>query len=106
MDKKVQLHAWYFAAAMIGILLLQQFWAQSQKMTAIPYSEFLDDLKGGKVEEVRVSGSYIEGQWKKPASDKKRYFTTTIVPSDLADNLERYHVRFSGEVQSRVSAAA
>lgn len=100
MDKKVQFHAWYFAAAMIGVLLLQQFWAQSQKMAVIPYSEFLDDLKGGKVEEVRVSGSYIEGQWKKPASDKKRYFTTTIVPSDLADNLERYHVRFSGEVQS------
>jgi cell division protease FtsH len=95
MDKKVQFHAWYIVAAMFGILLLQQFWAQSQKVDAIPYSEFLNDLKGGKVEEVRVSGSYIEGQWKKPASDEKRYFTTTIVPSDIADNLERYHVRFS-----------
>ena len=83
MDKKVQFHAWYIVAAMFGILLLQQFWAQSQKVDAIPYSEFLNDLKGGKVEEVRVSGSYIEGQWKnrlltRSGTSRRRSYRPTL----------------------------
>jgi cell division protease FtsH len=100
MDKKQQWHVWYFVAALIGIFLLQQLWAINQSVEVVPYSEFINGLKAGSIEEVRVSGNYIEGDWKAPAKNGKRSFVTTRVAPDLADELEKYHVRFSGEVQS------
>ena len=56
MDKRTQFHVWYVVAAILGILLLQQLWTQSQQVSVLPYSQFLDDLKGGKIAEVSVSG--------------------------------------------------
>jgi cell division protease FtsH len=100
MDKKQLFHAWYIVAAIFGIILLQQLWTQSRGVQVIPYSQFLDDLKSEKIEQVRVSGSYVEGEWKKPEKDGQREFVTTIVSPELASELERHHVRFSGEVQN------
>jgi cell division protease FtsH len=100
MDKKQQWHAWYFIAAVFGIVFLQQLWAWNQRVEVIPYSQFLDDLQASKIEDVRVSGDYIEGDWKQPGQDGKKSFVTTRVPVDLADELQRNHVRFSGEVQN------
>ena len=54
----------------------------------------------GKVQEVRVSGDYIEGDWKMPEKDGKRNFVTTRVAPELADQLQKYNVRYSGEVQN------
>ncbi len=99
MDKRAQFHIWYIIAAIFGILLLQQLWTQSQQVAVLPYSEFLDDLKSGNVAEVSVSGDYIEGQLKNAASGKTQ-FVTTRVPPDLAGELQKYGVKFSGSVQS------
>ena len=99
MEKRNQLHLWYVVAAIIGVILLQQLWTQSQQVDVLPYSEFLNNLKAGKVAEVRVSGNYIEGQFKTPESGKRK-FITTRVPPELSDQLERYDVKFSGTVES------
>ena len=98
MDKRVQFHVWYVIAAIIGVILLQQLWVQSTQVDVLPYSEFLDDLKAGKLAEVRVSGNYMEGQFKE-AQNGKRQFVTTRVPPDVAEQLQRYGVKFSGVVQ-------
>jgi cell division protease FtsH len=100
MDKKTKFHTWYAIAAMMGIILLQQLWATNRSVDVIPYSDFLNNLKAEKIESVRVSGNYIEGQLKEAGTDGKRLFVTTRVPADIADDLDRYHVRFAGEVQS------
>jgi cell division protease FtsH len=100
MDKKQQWHVWYFVLAALAIVVLQQVWAWNQQVEVIPYSQFLNDLKTEKIKEVRVSGNYIEGDWKQPAKDGKKSFVTTRVALDLADELQRNHVRFSGEVQN------
>ncbi len=99
MNKKHVWHAWYFIAALFGIIVLQQLWAANQAVQVIPYSEFLNDLKAGKVVQVRVSGDYIEGNWKQ-AVNGKTAFVTTRVPPDLANQLQQYDVQFSGVVQS------
>jgi cell division protease FtsH len=99
MDKRIQFHVWYVVAAMIGVVLLQQLWAQSQQVDVLSYSEFLGDLKAGKIAEVRVSGNYMEGSFKEPQNGK-RQFVTTRVPPEIADQLQGYGVRFSGTVQS------
>jgi cell division protease FtsH len=99
MDKRIQLHVWYVIAAIIGVLVLQQLWVLNHQVDVLPYSEYLDDLKGGKIAEVRVSGDYIEGDFKE-AQDGKKQFVTTRVPPDIADQLEHYGVKFAGSVRS------
>src|SRR5579864_6498418 len=99
MNKRTQLHIWYVFAAVLGVILLQQLWVQGQQVDILPYSDFLNDLKAGKVAEVRVSGNYLEGQFKAPENGKKQ-FITTRVPPELSDQLERYGVKFSATVQS------
>ena len=100
MDKKVQYHAWYFIAAMFAVLVIEQLWAESQKIDVIAYSEFQQDLQQGKVAEVRVSDKYIQGTLKAPNANGKSLFVTTRVPTDLAADLDKYKVKFAGEVQS------
>jgi hypothetical protein len=39
----------FFAAAIFGIIVLQQLWAAKEALQVIPYSEFLNNLKGGKI---------------------------------------------------------
>ncbi|MBV8168181.1 MAG: ATP-dependent zinc metalloprotease FtsH [Alphaproteobacteria bacterium] len=84
----------------MGILLLQQMWTQYQRVEVVPYSQFLDDLKGGKVEELRIEGNYIAGTLKEPLPSGKHEFITTRVPPELAQDLDRYGVKFSAVVQS------
>ena len=77
-----------------------QLWALGQNVAAIPYSQFIDDLNGNKIAEVRVSGDYIEGEWKEAQTNGPESFVTTRVPPQLADVLEKSHVKFSGQVQN------
>jgi len=99
-NKQTQFHVGYLIAAIFGILILQQMWAASQRVDVIPYSEFQQDLKDGRIKEVRVSDKYIEGTLKEPNAAGKTEFITTRVPADLADDLQKYNVTFAGEVES------
>jgi cell division protease FtsH len=100
MDKKTQYHTWYFVAAMFAILLIQQLWSQTQKIDVIPYSEFQQELQAGHVAEVRVSDKYIQGTLSQPNANGKTLFVTTRVPTEIAADLDKYHVKFAGEVES------
>jgi len=99
MDKRMRFHVWYVIAAIIGVVALQQLWAQHAQVEVLPYSAYLDDLKAGKIAEVRVSGNYIEGDFKQAQNGKKHFVTTRVAP-DIANQLEHYGVRFAGQVQS------
>jgi cell division protease FtsH len=99
MNKKHLWHVWYFIAAIIGIIVLQQLWAANQQIQVIPYSQFLDNLRSGKVLQVRVAGDYLEGKWKEPVNGKTS-FVTNRVPPDLASELSKYNVQFSGVSQN------
>jgi cell division protease FtsH len=100
MNQQTKWHAWYFIAAMFGILLLQQVWTQYQTVEHIDYSEFISDLKEGKVAEVQVEGNYIAGTLKAPLADGRKEFITTRVPPELATDFEKYGVKFGAVVQS------
>ncbi len=104
MDKQQQWHAWYVFVAIMGVILFAQMWALGQNVAVIPYSQFLDDLSGGKIAEVRVSGDYIEGDWKEAQKNGAKSFQTTRVAPRLAAELQSHHVKFSGQVQNTVLA--
>ncbi|MCI4678729.1 ATP-dependent zinc metalloprotease FtsH [Rhodoblastus acidophilus] len=100
MDKRQQWHFWYWMAALFGVVLIAQTWAAADKIASVPYSQFLDDLHSGKIAEVRVSGDYIQGKWKKAEKDGVDQFVTTRVAPELAAELQRNHVKFSGAIES------
>ena len=98
--KETQYHAWYWVAAIVAMMVIQAVFAAYTQVQTIPYSEFQDDLKAGKIAEVRVSGNYIQGKFKEP--DKSGYsdFITTRVDATTADELSKYNVKFAGSIES------
>src|SRR5438128_2646381 len=98
--KETQYHAWYWVAAIVAMMVIQAIFASYTQVQTIPFSEFQDDLKAGKIAEVRVSGNYIQGKFKEP--DKSGYsdFITTRVDPTTAEELSKYNVKFAGAIES------
>jgi cell division protease FtsH len=99
MDKKTQYHAWYWIAVLAVMMVIQAIFASYTQIKTIPYSEFQQDLKDGKIESVRVSGSYIQGKFKTPEDGQTDFITTRVDP-EIAQQLEKYNVRFAGHIES------
>ena len=76
MDKETQYHAWYWIAAMVAVMAIQVVFASYTQIAQIPYSEYQDDLKAGKISEVRVSGNYIQGKFKDADEQGRSEFIT------------------------------
>lgn len=100
MDKKAQFHLWYVLAAIFLVLLFQGWWTNYKQTQVIPYSEFEQLLKEGKIEQVYVSQQYLEGQLKQPLPDGRQRFATTRVDPQIAQTLSQYKVKFTGVAQS------
>jgi cell division protease FtsH len=100
MNKEHQINFWYVMAALIGIMLAQNYWAQYQKIDHIPYSEFQALLEAGKVSEVVVSETTIRGRLNDPGPNQKAEFVTNKVDPDVAAHLDRYKVRYRAETES------
>jgi ATP-dependent Zn protease len=91
--KETQYHTWYWIAAIAAVMVIQGIFASLTQIQTIPYSEFQDDLKAGKIAEVRVSGNYIQGKFKEP--DPKSYtefITTRVRPSARAEKAKRRYM--------------
>jgi cell division protease FtsH len=102
MNKQTRFHIGigYWLAALFGILLLQYFYAVNQRIEAVPYSQFQQLLHDGKVEKVAVSDRYIQGTLKEPLPNGKKQFVTTRVDEDLAGQLQKAGVTYSGQVEN------
>ena len=100
MDSKTNFNIWYIVAAIIGVLLLQSLFAQTQQVQTIPYSEFESYLKSGQVAEVTVTANRIYGTLKPTDGTAQRRFVTNRVEPDLAAQLEQYGVTYSGQQES------
>jgi cell division protease FtsH len=57
--KNTQFNAWYWFAAISGILLIQYVFGTAGQIATIPYSEFQGLLQGGKVAELGISDNFI-----------------------------------------------
>src|SRR3954453_2497098 len=99
-NKETTYHAWYWVAAIILVLIIQAVFASYTQIAQIPYSQFQDDLKAGKISEVRVSGNYIQGKLKAPDAQGRTEFITTRVDPEIAQQLEKYDVKFAGAIES------
>ena len=89
----------------LAILLLAWFalnlWLERSPATqALPYSEFMQELKAGNLADLQVFPDRIEGSFAKPRSDGRTRFATVRVEPELAKALEAYPVTYSGRITS------
>jgi len=99
-DRKTTINIWYAAFALLAIVWLQDLWRETQKVEPLPYSAFVQELKAGNVKEIAVHPDYIEGSLKKPLKDGRERFITTRIETELAQDLSKYDVAFTGVTHS------
>jgi cell division protease FtsH len=91
----------YVLLAAMGVLLVQDWWARSQAVATIPYSQFQKLVREDRVASVVVSADRIQGEYKEPI-DGKRRFVTSRVEQELAKELDGHGVEYAGRFQNDV----
>ena len=102
MDKKHRLSIWYFIFAFWLIIILQELYFASQHLDEVPYSQFKTWVFDGKVAEVAITDTMINGKLKpeKGGEDSQWFQTIRVDDPDLVKLLEDNRVEFSGVVVS------
>jgi cell division protease FtsH len=97
MDKRTGFFLSYVFFALMSILLLHELVLPSRAAETIPYSRFQSLLRENKIGELVISENSIEGVLKDP-EEGKRFVTTRVAP-ELAGELDKYGVRYTGKVR-------
>ena len=100
MENKTQFNVWYFILASLAVLYMADAWKQYRQVEPISYSEFQNLLETGKVKEIAILDNVIQGTLTLPEPNGRDQFITTRVELDLARDLAKYNVKFTGVVQS------
>jgi cell division protease FtsH len=100
MNNKTRFNVGYAIAAIFGIFIIQYFISTASQIAVIPYSEYQQLLKQGKVATVGISDRTLQGTLKEPLSGGQKQFVTTRVDQETAQELEKYNVRFTGQIES------
>ena len=89
---------WLIVAGLVVISTLGLFGGGggSGGTDAIPYSQFQQYLDANKVKQVTVAGNVIRGTLTEPMADGRSNFTTVQVAPDLAGELTKHNVEFTG----------
>jgi len=97
---RAQFHFNYWMIAILVFLGLQYLLSAQQEVATIPYSEFEQHLKEGRIDELAITDRRIEGRFKEPLAGGQRRFITNRVEPQLAEHLQQYPVRYTGKVES------
>ena len=101
MKQQSKFNLWYWIAALFGLLAIQYLVSVGQEIAPIPYSQFQQLLREGKVAEVGISDRFVQGRLKEPLpGGQTRFSTVRIEPPELAQELDRYGVRYTGYIES------
>ena len=100
-NKQKSFNLAYVLLAALGVLVLQDWWARSQAVATIPFSEFQQLVRTDKVARVVVSQDQITGDLKEPLNGKNR-FVTTRVDADVAKELDAHGVVYTGRLENEL----
>jgi cell division protease FtsH len=93
---------WYVLGFLVLLLLGQAFLYSIQSRNTIPYSEFKNRVREGRVQEVVVAEDRVRFVLKGTSEERSRTFTAVrIEDPKLLEDLERFGVKYTGEVASR-----
>ncbi|MEK9280321.1 MULTISPECIES: ATP-dependent zinc metalloprotease FtsH [unclassified Bradyrhizobium] len=100
MTKTTRFNILYAIAAIFVVLFIQYFVATASRIAVIPYSEYQQLLRQDKVESVAISDRTLQGTLKEPLPGGQKQFVTTRVDQDIAQDLDKHNVRFTGQIES------
>ncbi|MEH2503939.1 cell division protease FtsH [Bradyrhizobium sp. AZCC 1578] len=100
MNNKTRFNIGYAIAAIFAVFIIQYFVSTASQIAIIPYSEYQQLLKQGKVATVGISDRTVQGTLKEPLSGGQKQFVTTRVDQETAQELEKYNVKFTGQIES------
>ncbi|GAO02964.1 ATP-dependent zinc metalloprotease FtsH [Anaeromyxobacter sp. PSR-1] len=89
----------YIFLAALGVLMVQDWWARSQAVATLPYSQFQQLVREDKVAKVTVSQDQVAGELKEPLNGKTR-FVAIRVDSEMAKELDQHGVTYAGRYDS------
>jgi cell division protease FtsH len=98
--KKTHFTIWYFVIAFIIILLLQNYLMTGKTEDIIPYSEFKESLRAGKIKELTITPETINGE-RESEKGLRGFQTVRVEDPDLVKELEAHHVQYKGKVESK-----
>ncbi len=100
MQKTTRFNIFYAIIAVLGVITFHDIWVSYQSISHLAYSEFQNLLREGKVKEIVITANEIRGELKDPGPSSRRFFRTTRVENNLAEELQQYNVKFSGHIES------
>jgi cell division protease FtsH len=89
----------YVLIAVMGVLILQDFWARRQAVATIPYSEFQKLVREDRIAKVVVGTDQLSGEFKEAIDGKKR-FVAVRVDAEIAKELDQHGVEYRGQFDS------
>ena len=93
---------WYVLGFLLLLALGNAFFFSMQTGQHVSYSEFKTLVRDGRVQDVTVAEDRIRGQLKQANDKGSRAFTAVrIEDPKLVEDLERYGVKYEGEVANR-----
>jgi len=98
LEKHYKFSIWYVLIGIWVVLLVQNYIAHMFVVKTIPYSQFLNLLKDGKVTEIAISENQIQGKMKDEAGELVDFKGVRVDP-ELSQMLDQYKVTFKGEVE-------
>ncbi|MGD9331403.1 MAG: ATP-dependent zinc metalloprotease FtsH [Desulfobacterales bacterium] len=102
MKKQHRFSIWYVLLGVWLVLLLHNMIASALMVKDIPYSEFIQMVKAGKVSEIAISENDIQGRLVSSDGDagNGELFRTVRVDPEISQLLEENNVKYSGRIES------
>ena len=98
--KRTHFTIWYFVIAFLIILLIQNYIMTKKTEDVIPYSEFKETLRTGKIKELTITPESINGD-RETEKGVRGFQAVRVEDPDLVKELEAHHVQYKGKVESR-----
>jgi cell division protease FtsH len=98
--RKTHFTIWYFVIAFLIILLVQNYIVTKKGEDVIPYSEFKESLRTGKIKDLTITLETVSGEWE-TGKGSRRFQAVRVEDPDLVKDLETYHVKYTGRIDSK-----
>ena len=98
--KKTNFTIWYFVIAFLIILFVQSYFFTKGTEDVIPYSEFKESMRAGRIKELTITLETISGEWTTEKGTRK-FQTIRVEDPDLVKDLESHKVKYTGKIDSK-----
>src|SRR3990167_341506 len=98
LGKSTKFNIWYIVIAFFLVIMIRDFWVGQSQVKHVPYSEFQQMLENKKLVSIVLKGDQISGELSS-TDGKQKFVHTTQVDFELAQELQKYGVKFERQVE-------